>query len=479
VSSEVQTEKRFEKLLGRFSNVLMPGALLVFFVPFIGLLFYASLNTDDYAKATLSYNCAAQPAFRTMTGMAWVAYSQGSGRWVTSFIQSIALNKFNLITSYGWLLLFVMVSNVLALAYFLANFFRVHYAKGLLAGGIFYAIWLASTASPIEGVYWLTEAFEYQFTLTTLLILAGLLCKSRQKVLSYIALAVLAIAIPGQHEITGVSLLAFLFVGVVASRVLKLPTFQWWLCFGLGLASFAAIMLSPGMAAKFAVGHSIPWDLAHTLPYARRALGYGAVWVVNPVVLVGALSLTFVLRPRQDPAVGISFLPPKWLAVVGVAGMGFLLFEFAAMEKSSGYGVFGPRAIGWTQFMFWLLMICSIVIGVPEISKFKFSRTSQMAIYGLFLLCLFGTGQFRSAVKDLRGPAREWHVANVARLNLRGSTVLLEQLPPKPRLFSDTSLANDSGCWVNQCMAVYLGADKVSVKGSPENSWINGCDGKR
>jgi hypothetical protein len=452
---------------------------MVFFVPFVGLLFYASLNTDDYGKATLSYNCAVQPAIRTMAGMAWVVYSRGSGRWVTSFVQSIALSKFNLIISYGWLLLFVMASNVLALTYFLANFFRVHYAKALLAAGLFYAVWLACTVSPIEGVYWLTEAFEYQFTLTTLLILAGLLCKSRQTVPSYIALAVLAIAIPGQHEITGVFLLAFLFVGAMASQILQLSTFRWWLCFGLAAASLAAIMLSPGMAAKFAVGHSIPWDLTHTLPYAKRAIGYGIEWLINPAVILGALSLSFLLRPRQDPSTEISYLPPRWLALVGVGGMGFLLIEFAAMEKSSGYTAFGARAIGWTQFLFWLLFVCTILIGVPEISRIKFSRAPQLGVFAVFIISLFGSGQFHSAVRDLRGPARQWHEANVARLRLRGSTVQLEQLPPKPLLFSDTSLANDSGCWVNQCMAVYLGADKVVVKGPAENSWINGCDGKR
>jgi hypothetical protein len=47
----------------------MPVALLVVATPFIGLLFYSSMNEDDFAKATLSFNCVKQPSLLATTWM--------------------------------------------------------------------------------------------------------------------------------------------------------------------------------------------------------------------------------------------------------------------------------------------------------------------------------------------------------------------------------------------------------------------------
>src|SRR5277367_5615028 len=108
-----------------FSRTLLPVALLGFGIPFIGLLFYSSMNADDFAKATISYNCANQPHVRTILGMTRDVYLTETGRWLASLLQGFVMSKFNLITSYGWLLLLVVLTNVGALSYFFANFLRV------------------------------------------------------------------------------------------------------------------------------------------------------------------------------------------------------------------------------------------------------------------------------------------------------------------------------------------------------------------
>ena len=75
----------------------MPAALLVVATPFIGLLFYSSMNADDFAKATLSFNCAKQPSLLATT---WMEYTKGSGRWLTSLLEILVSSKFDLIASY-------------------------------------------------------------------------------------------------------------------------------------------------------------------------------------------------------------------------------------------------------------------------------------------------------------------------------------------------------------------------------------------
>jgi hypothetical protein len=476
---QLQGKNLSHKLASFFSSGFFPAALGMFFLPFIWLMFYASLSTDDFVKAALSYDCTSQPAVRSVTGMAWVMYTQGSGRWLTSFLQSLAMNKFDLVSYYGWLLLLVMVSNLIGLAYFLAKFLRLPYTRAFLGSGMFIAVWLASTSDPKEGVYWLTASTEYQLPITTLLILAGLLCKSKHSVTSYTALSILAIAIPAQHELAGVFLVASLFVAAVAARILRRPGPQWWLCLTLALISLATNVFSPGKSLWLERGNKTAWNLTNFLPFAKRAGGYGIDWAINPVVLLCVFCMILLLRPRKSETEECGYLPPRWLGLACFAAMGFLLFQFAVMEKASGYVAFGSRVIGWTQFMFWLLMVLGILVGVPELSRIRFSKRSQVGILALFLVCLFGSGEFRLAVRDLRGPARPWWKANNARLRQTGSSLQFEPLPPKPVLFNDTSLAKDPECWVNRCMAIYLGVEKVAVNGTNENAWINGCDLKR
>lgn len=475
---DFQTKNLIGMTLSRhFSRVLIPVALLVFAVPFIGLLFYATLNTDDFSKAALSLDCLRrEPNFLAYT---WSSYVNplGSGRWVTTTVD-FAMSKLDLVAFYGWLLLFCMLTNIAALTYFVENFLRISRTKALLAAGAFYAAWLAS-ASPAENVFWLTGAIEYQLTMSTMLILAGLICKTKHTPFSYIALALLAIAVPGQHEIAGAFMLVVLLGGVVATQFLKLPAPQWWLGLGLVALSFGAVMFSPAMAVKLSLRPKSPWDFAHVLPYAKLAASLGINWLMTPAILLCAFCMPVLLRPLEDASSESEYRPPRWLALAGLGAMCVLLAEFACAEASSGYGHLPSRAFAWFQFAFWLLLVCVVLVGAPEISKINFSPSSRIGLLMLLVLSLFGSENFRLAEKDLRGPARPWWVANVARLRQRGSSLQFDPLPARPTLFKPTRLATEpdsSRCWVNHCMAVYLGAKKLTVKDSAEDPTGCGSD---
>src|SRR5215469_6209870 len=459
----------FRSLPLSFSRTLIPVALLVFGAPFIGLLFYASMNFDDFAKATLTGQCEAT-VHRTMMGMAWIVYTSSTGRWVTALLQALVMSRVNLITYYGWLLLMVLLTNIAAVSYFFASFFRVPPRRALLAGAAFYAAWLAGVASPGENVFWLTGAMEYQLPISTLLILGGTLCKSEHTILSYIVLAVLAIAIPGQHEIAGAFLLVCLLAGVAVARVLKLPAGQWWLSLGLVVLSVAAIMFSP--AKTYELAHDKPsWDVVHVLPYAKSAVVYAIDWALHPAVLLCAFCLPVMLWTGEASSATPEFLPPRWLAIAGLGAMGVLLVEFAGagVTIASSYGQVPERAVGWFQFVFWLLLVCVIVTGVPEIAQIRFSPSSRIVMLTLFALSLLGSGNFRRAEKDLRGPARPYWKSSIARLKERGDSLQFEPLPPKPALFRETMLSPDMRCLANRCMAMYLGASTVVVKSPGES----------
>jgi hypothetical protein len=462
---------------GPISEALLPVGHLAFITPFIALMFYASMNTDDYSKATLSWWCVRQPSVFAVTSRYYMGLN---GRWFTNLLEHFVMSKAHLTVSYGLLLLLIMLSNVTALGYFFAKCLRVPYTRAFLAGGLFYAAWIAGVSSPGDNVYWLTVAFEYQLTITSMLLLAGLLCKSTQTLAGYIGIALLAVAIPAQHEVAGVFLVACLFGGVVAAHFLKVRPHQWWLGFGLASMSLASVLLSPGSMGLASIllsrgpsSHPVGGhfgDLSQILPFAKRATEHGINWTINLPVLLCAPCIPFVLERKGGSTSENSYMPPRWLALAGLSGMVVLLAEFAGVERASGYGVLPPRVEGWFQFVFWFLLVCVIVIGVPEISQIKFSAASRIALSMLFMVSVLGSENFHSAEKDLRGPAGPWHAGSAARLRQRGDSLVFDALPPKPALFRNTSLAADDGCWVNQCMAVYLGARSIVAMDPSENA---------
>ncbi len=467
-----------------FSGALIPVALFVFAAPFIGLLFYSSLNVDDFAYATLS-SCPGYAAVSkcvtvsSVLTRAWIEHTEGSGRLLAPLLESLVMSKLNLSFSYGWLLLLVMLTNLAALSYFFMTVLSVPRTRALLAAGVFYATWLASMASPGDNIFWLTGAIEYQLPISSMLVFAGLISKRRHTIFGYIALALLAIAIPTQHEIAGVFLLACLLAGVVSVRVLKLQADRWWLCIGLVVLSLSAIMLSPGMADKMARGHSTGGFVSNFLPHAKRAVGLGVAWTTNPAVLLCAFCIPLLVRPDNDSSAdGSAYQPaPRWLALAALGAMCVLLGEFASAETTSSsiYGPLPARAVGWFQFIFWLLLICVVLIGVPELSQIRFSPSSRIGIFVLLMVSLLASGNFLSAERDLRGPAPDWWRGSVARLKQRGSMLQFEPLPKRPKLFRNTSLSMDSGCWVNESVAFYLGATTVVTTDPGEEPDLAGC----
>jgi hypothetical protein len=490
VTPDSQAQSLTRRLFDRLSRALIPTALLIFIAPFVLLMFYASPAEDDFARASfgppnaVGFRC---PSQLNSFGVAWAQYANidaghetvgGSGRWLTSMIQTGSMSTFGLSASYGWLLLLVMATNVCALSYFFRRFLNVPRFNALLAAGVLYAAWLASFSNPSESVYWLTGAIEYQLPVTSLLIVAGLLCRDKQTVFSYIALGLLAIAIPAQHEIAGVFLCVCLFAGVVAARYLKLQLRPWSIAFGLCSLSLASIMLSPAMFLKLKIGHahSTLGYFSHIQPYAKRAIENSITWALNPGILLATICIPLLLWPhgKRDA----EYRPPEWLSIAALGAMCVLMVEYAHIEMASYFKEFPPRLVGFYQFVFVVMFVCLVLVAIPELSKIQFSTGARIGIFMLFAISVLSSGNFRAATRDLRGPARSWHKSSAVRLTQTGNALEFDALPPKPELFKESGLSKDTTCWINQCMATYLHADFVSLRGPKENHFggANYCD---
>jgi hypothetical protein len=467
---------------------LLAVALLLFTAPFVALMFYASPSEDDFARATLGPQNATGFRCPSQLGNFSVAWAQfanidaghttvaGSGRWLTSLLQTAAMNTFGLSSAYGWLLLAVMLATIIALAYFLRSLLVIPPGSAVLCAGVLYTAWLASLSTPRESVFWLTGAIEYQLPVATLLVIAALLWEDKHTVFRYVLLVCLSMAAPAQHEIAGAFLVMCLLGGWVVSRALRLSQRLWLLALASAAVSFAAIMLSPAMVWKLSLshGHVAAGFVRAIRPHIKHALEHDLAWVLNPVVILAAVSIPMLPSRSENNETGASY--PKWLALVGIGTLGILSVEYAGIEMASYFDEFPPRLLGFYQFVFIAVWVCVVVTGAPEFSRIRLGAKSVVLM--LFVASICSSENFALALHDVGGPARPWHTSSTARLSQRGHIVQLEALPPRPLMFRESGLSWKTDCWVNQCMAAYLGADLVSLRGPTENHWDGGnpCD---
>jgi len=445
----VEVPKR--EWLSLLSRWLLPSLIVLFLVPFFVLFFYAVPALDDFCKATLSFNAVPQKSAFSIT---WMYYTQWSPRWLTTFIQSIVMSHIDLAKSYGWLLLAVALSNIGALWYFFKTVFRLSSAGALQAAGVFYTAYVASLGDPAQQLFWVTGAIEYNLSLSTLLILVSLLYQARAATWYYCAIGILSFAIPAQHEIAGTLLLAVLAGGIIFSKIRRLPALQWYVSFLAAIMSQVIVMLSPGNALRAAQEHRHLWDLAHLPRWVGHSFYHGIGWLSQPAILLAGCCIILLTLDNQSKQVtGIRL--PLPLGFVGLFAMFALCCEIALVETASGVWI-PNRVVAWFQFVFWLLFICVLLTGVPELQRIRGASPTKLGIIFLFGFTVFGSENFRAAISDLRGPARIWWQLNDSRLHQPGGPSEFCLPTPYPRLAIPQMLTSDSGCWVNRCLANYL-----------------------
>ena len=443
---------------------LVPSLLAIFLTPFLVLVFYSSPATDDYCKAALSYNAVRQPGVLAIT---WMYYMKWTPRTLTIFLQSLAMSSINLTSGYGWLLLCVITINIAALWYFFRTVFRLARTRSLVVAAVFYAAWVASITQPEQAIYWLTGATEYNLSLSALLVLVSLLYRPHHSIRYYGALTVLSLAIPALHELAGTFLCMILLTAAVFARFKKFLAPQVYVSLGLAALSQAIMMLSPGIAVRAAFEHRTLWNVGHFPMSVAHALYHGITWMRAPAVLVGTCCIFLLVQDQQarEP----QFLPPRWFGIGGLIGMFLILCQVALVEAATSTCLM-PYVVTWFEFLFWLLFVCTALSGAPEIYQVRFSSRTRIGMSVLLSVLLLGSSNFKAAVEDVQsGSARSWWYMNASRLQQRGDSLEFQAPSRYPKLAMRQQLTANPECWVNRCMATYLGAKKVVVKDSTES----------
>jgi len=450
-------------LLSLLSRWLLPSVILLFLAPFFALLFYSVPALDDYCKATLSFNTVPQ---RTVLSVTWMYYTQWSPRWLTTLLQSFVMSHVDLAGAYGWLLLAVILTNIAALWYFFRTVFRLTLSSSLLVAGVFYAAYVASLSDPAQQLFWVTGAIEYNLSFSTLLILMSLLLSERKDVLGFLAVVTLSFAVPAQHEIAGALLVAVLAAGLIIARVRKLPALLWYIGLLTAILSQIIVMVSPGNALRAAQEHRHLWDVAHFPRWVGHSFYHGLGWLFHPTIILAGFC-SALLAQRDPDAQSTPSRTPRWFGIACICAMFAVCCEVAFVEIASGTWI-PYRVVAWFQFVFWLLFICAILTGIPELQKMRLSSTARVGVFAVLAFLLFSSGNFRGAISDLRGPARIWWQASNSRLHQSGGVQEFPLPAQYPRMAMHQDLTSDSGCWVNRCLANYLHATSVVGKDSSD-----------
>lgn len=449
---------------GSVFRIAVACLLVVFFTPFIALLFYSVPAADDFCNATLAFDTIPQPSLLALT---WLYYTKWSPRWLTVLFLGGSMSHGDLMGTYGWLLLLVLISTVASLWYFFWAVFRLTKSSSFLIAAIFCAAWVSSITNVDEQVYWLTNVIVYNLPLCTMLVLLGLLCRFGGTVLAYAALVLLSVAVPAQHEIAGAFVVAVALAGGTLLRMRKREAGPWFLCFLVSAISLAAVLLSPGNAARAAAEHRHLWDVGHSVRWFAHSFYTGLNWLSTPAILLGAgCAVVLAQSSRTNPAPEDA-LPQRWLAIGGVAGLLIVLCLSSLVEIATSIWL-PPRVVALFQFIFWLLFFCVILSGIPEVYQTRLGAPTKAGIAALLAVALLGSSNFRAATEDLRGPARSWHNFALARLRHRGGSQSFEAPAGFPKLAKPQMLISDPGCWVNRCLANYLHADTVVVTNSKD-----------
>jgi hypothetical protein len=322
----------------------------------------------------------------------------------------------------------------------------------------FVLLFWSNMPSPGESLFWLNGSVEYQLGLTLTLFLLALLVRNACSPWRFVTAALLAILIPGVHELTGLLLCLVLACGTVHKHPARR---RWAALSAVAFLSLGVTLLAPGDWAR-ASRHPENRNLLHALTLTVLQLGSALPrWIFDVRLL--AATVLFVTDPRI-PAPQPSLRRLRWivpLVWVVVLAAGFFV-------PAWGIGVAAPgRVQSWTYFVFlagWFAAVYIFYPWPPALERRAFSPA-----LALFAAAVIFQGNTWIGIDDLARRAVPWHNATEDRYRrMAGAAdagvrdVRVPPLPVTPRLYFDYNLGSDPAYHANHCLAEYFGVASVT-----------------
>ena len=451
---------------------------------FIALAVHSLPIFDDFCRASANPSTEVVPQ-SAHTGIfqatVW-SYLNWSGRWLAVSSEIALMHPIDIVGFYPALLIGFWIGCI-TLTYL---FFRLVYpTHGGLVNTAFWMLIFGSTPDAGSTLLSLTFALENTGVVALAMALCALMEASPRSVfwtrVSRGTVLLLAVGIPGIHELTGIVLFVAIGFWTWATHMRRVDGVRFRVAVLLALAIGVAIsVLAPGNAVR------------GTVMFADTSLSVAAVNTVSQFIsaskqwLFGDLRLWMVTlllacftaaNPQAPPGSDHPQAPPRRdHAVARIAFLAVLLLSFAIPSVAMKNAMPG-RTVGQ---IYALLMAAWFVIIRVEVSAWvrntPVDRRLLVVVGSIAALVFCGSvafdGNARLAVRDVRfGNAAQWHEEHMHRINTlraagaegRGAAVV-PPIAAIPHLLPRPNDSDDPDYAANLCMEWYFEVPRISVR---------------
>lgn len=466
----------------RSGPYLLLAVYLAVIAVFVLLGQYAHPSSDDFCLAAgINHN-------GLLTEL-WNHYFEWSGRYTGNASYAIYPLMFGLFEGYKYIPVLIIVSLVLAGAFFVSTVFRsrMFSAPVWLSSLGFVVVYLLGLMSPASSLYWMAGALSYQTANILLLVILGLmiqLARRQQQGRPYgmqlVMLLLLVIAAMGANEtsmlaISAVSLLGF-FIYIRSGWTRLKP---WLLILATTLICFSIVYFAPGNAvrtADFPLRYDLVRAISGSVSVGLKVLG---IWLSNPVLIVSSLLAPFaIIRLARLSAGSIRVKNSTIVLLLLCTLMLPVVLQFPAWWAMGGWPP--ARTLDAIYFLFllgWYATLAAVTLRVvtrAESDSAALHASARVTLALTLLSLLFtavvltspGLKRVKHDLFETAGPWSDYmqqryqqvHQA-VVNGQLKLSVADYQQEYPRSIYFND--IMHNSRHWRNRCYADYFGLENI------------------
>lgn len=451
---------------------LFDYAIIIFLfltiVPFLVLSFYAHPSWDDFMYAYYS----------DVKGF-WEAqkiwYMTWSGRFFsTAFLSFANPLVFRSITGYKIMTFLLILATFAVIYYAVSAFFRdsVKTRSKILASLSLCYLYLSGLPSVSLALYWHSSVVIYQVANIAMLLIFVLLLKMysddgiKSKINIFIV-CILIFVVSGSNEISMLSIVV-LFLMLFISNIIIFKKIDGLLLLfaGVSVISFLIVYMAPGNSVRLQVhpdSHKLFFTLKSSFTDLISFIKYRLFNI--PLLLFTILFIPFCSKAMTD----VNFKYKKLLQYpLLTVTIGLLILYSGFVVSYWSLGTTPPaRALNVSFFTFLLIWFYATASIIYYFKERKDKTIPGLPGYAYVIICLFifigfikETGNIKTAVKDLSGPAQKFDSELNKRYSMisadNSDTCKVDSLEVIPGSFFYSDITADPDEYFNRYQANYF-----------------------
>ena len=456
--------------------------LIISILPYLFLSYFVTPAADDFCYASSAISNGAIAAQINL-------YRTWNGRYATTFVQMTAPLIGDYLETYKFYPMILLLLTFFSLWTFFSSLFfhRLFCRTTILPALLVFAVYINEMPSAMEGFYWLSSAYTYQFPICTGLFSLTLLflhapAKNTNGFLRFLQMGLLVIlgfVTVGCSEIVAFIFLSVLFMGCVNSSISSSPgKWLWRICFLVSSIGFIIVVSAPGNVCRsefFPHRHNIP--ITTELSAGRAIFLFNQI-LLSPLTWLAAL-LAFPYAKIVSRKYCIDSISSSSKIIICLYFLlvlsGMVILPAWAMGSELPIRTANPQFLALLGFGFGCMVL--VIPYFPR--KWCFLNRRHQAFLSIsvfFLAFLLTQSRFPVAMGHLIiAPEykKQWQkryevIAEAKKMNLREVALPPINYPYDPKTIAYYDISLDSKHFTNQGLAKYFNLDKVVMKIPPE-----------